>query len=153
MVDYIQLSTGIEPAAQLGEAIRSETEGNPLFVTELVHLLGSEGRMTDANAHLGIPPGVRAVIGQRLGRLSERCRSMLVLAAVMGREFGLDALARLSELPRHQLLDALDEAIAERIVGDVPASPVGFAQPRADQGHALRRIKLGAEAAATPSGR
>ena len=137
VVDYIQLSTGIEPAAQLGEAIRSETEGNPLFVTELVHLLGSEGRMTDANAHLGIPPGVRAVIGQRLGRLSERCRSMLVLAAVMGREFGLDALARLSELPRHQLLDALDEAIAERIVGDVPAS-----QSRLRFSHALIRDTL-----------
>ena len=57
MVEYIQLSTGIEPAAQLGEAIRSETEGNPLFVAELVHLLGSEGRLTDANAHLASRQG------------------------------------------------------------------------------------------------
>ena len=52
-----------------------------------------------ADAHLRIPPGVRAVIGRRVGRLSERCRTLLLVAAsVMGREFGLDALARLSEL-------------------------------------------------------
>ena len=63
------------------------------------------------------------MIGQRVGRLSERCRSLLVPASVLGREFGLDALARLSDLSRDELLESLDEAMTERVVGDVPGSP------------------------------
>ena len=137
------------------EAIHAETEGNPLFVAEVVQLLQAEGRMADPNAHLRIPPGVRAVIGQRVGRLSERCRSLLLPAAVMGREFGLDALARFTDLPRNEMLDVLDEAMGERVVTDVPGSP-----GRLRFGHALirdtlydelstaRRLQLHREAAA-----
>ena len=60
---------------------------------ESCSLLADEDRLTEADAHLRIPPEVRAVIGERVGRLSERCRSLLVPAAVIGREFGLGALA------------------------------------------------------------
>ncbi len=123
VAEYIELSTGIEPARRLVQAIHAETEGNPFFIAEVVRLLEAEGRIAEADAHLRIPPGVRAVIGQRMGRLSDRCRTLLVPAAVIGREFGLDALALLSELPRDELLDVLDEATAERVVGDVPGSP------------------------------
>ena len=56
------------------DAIHGETEGNPLFVAEVVRLLDAEGRITEADAHLSIPPGVRAVIGRRVARLSEQCR-------------------------------------------------------------------------------
>jgi DNA-binding SARP family transcriptional activator len=123
VAEYIELSTGTEPASSLVEAIHTETEGNPLFIAEAVRLLDAEGQIADPDAHLRIPPGVRSVIDQRVGRLSERCRSLLMPASVMGREFELDALARLSGLPRNQLLDALDEATAERILGDAPGSP------------------------------
>ncbi len=135
--EYIALSTGTEPAPQLVQAIRAETEGNPLFVAEVVRLLDADGRIGEADAHLGIPPGVRAVIGQRVARLSEPCRDLLVAASVMGREFGLDALARLTELGRDGLLDVLDEAMAERVVTDVPGSP-----GRLRFGHALIRDTL-----------
>ena len=120
---YIEPSTGIEPAPGLVEAIHAETEGNPLFVAEVVRLLDADGRIAEADAHLRIPPGVRTVIGRRVARLPERCRSLLARASVLGREFGLDALAHLSELPHDDMLDALDDAMAERIVTDVPGSP------------------------------
>jgi hypothetical protein len=137
VTEYIELSTGMEPAAPLVRAIHAETEGTPLFVAEVVRLLDAEGRIAEADAHLRIPPGVRAVIGRRVGRLSERCRGLLVAAPVMGREFGLDALARLSELGRDQLLEALDEAMAERVVVDAPGLP-----GRLRFGHALIRDTL-----------
>jgi DNA-binding SARP family transcriptional activator len=123
VAEYIERSSGIQPSPRLVEAIHAETEGNPLFVTEVVRLLDAEGQIADPDAHLRIPPGVRSVIDQRVGRLSERARSLVVPISVLGREFGLDAVTRLSELPREQLLDALDEAVAERILGDVPGSP------------------------------
>jgi predicted ATPase len=137
VTEYIELSTGSGPPPGLVQAIHAETEGNPLFVAEVVRLLEAEGRMAQAHARLRIPPGVRAVIGQRVRRLSERCRSLLVPASVMGREFRLDALARLSELSRDELLDVLDEAMAERVLGDVPISP-GLLR----FGHALIRDTL-----------
>ena len=46
-----------------------------------------------------------------------------MLAAVFGREFALDALARLSGLAEDELLDVLDEAIAARVISDVPTAP------------------------------
>ncbi len=134
---YIELSTGTEVAPRLVEAIHSETEGNPLFLAEAVRLLDAEGRFADPDAHLQIPPGVRAVIGQRVGRLSEPCRSLLIPASVLGREFELDALMSLSQLPRGELLNALDKAMAERILGEVPGSP-----GRVRFGHALIRDTL-----------
>jgi tetratricopeptide (TPR) repeat protein len=137
VAEYIELSTGITPPPRLVETIHAETEGNPLFVAETVRLLDAEDQIADPEAHLRIPPGVRAVIDQRIGRLSDRCRDLLVPASVLGREFGLDPLARLSDLPRGELLDVLDEAVGERILGEVPGSP-----DRLRFGHALIRDTL-----------
>ena len=100
VAQYIELSTGVHPAPELAGAIHHETEGNPFFVGGVVQLLDDEGRLSESDAYLRIPPEVRAVIGERVGRLSERCRTLLVPAAVIGREFGLDALAAVSERPR-----------------------------------------------------
>jgi eukaryotic-like serine/threonine-protein kinase len=133
---YLELSPGVEPAERVVRAIHTETEGNPLFVTEVVRLLGDEGAI-EANTPLRIPAGVRAVIGQRVGRLSEPCRNLLITASVLGREFGLDVVGRLSGLERDELLDVLDEAMTERLVGEVPGSP-----GRLRFGHALIRDTL-----------
>ena len=122
VAEYIELAASSAPPPQLVERIHHETEGNPLFITEVVRLLDAEGRLGDA-AKLSIPPSIRAVIGERVGRLSERCRRVLVLASVLGREFGLDAIARLSDLSRDELLESLDESMTERVVGEVPGSP------------------------------
>jgi DNA-binding SARP family transcriptional activator/tetratricopeptide (TPR) repeat protein len=137
IAEYIELSTGVQAEPRVAEAVYAETEGNPLFVAEAVRLLEAEGQIADPDAALRIPPGVRAVIDQRLRRLSERCRSVLVPASVLGREFELDPLGQVSELGREELLDALGDAVAERILADVPASP-----GRLRFGHALIRDTL-----------
>ena len=62
----------------------------------------------------------------------------------MGREFEPDVLARLSVLSGPELLDVLDEAIAERVVIDVPGSPGSLRF-----GHALIRDTLYDELAST----
>jgi DNA-binding SARP family transcriptional activator len=134
---YIELASGTDPVPRLIQAVHAETEGNPLFVSEVVRLLDAEGHLADENADRRIPPGVRAVIGRRIGRLSEGCQGVLVPAAVLGREFGLDALAQLGSIPRDKLLDVLDEAMAERVVGEAPGSP-----GRVRFGHALIRDTL-----------
>src|SRR5207302_1092908 len=48
---------------------------------------------------------------------------VLVLASVLGREFALGALAHVSGVSEDQLIEMLDEAMAVRVVSDVPGGP------------------------------
>ncbi|MCH8818468.1 MAG: protein kinase, partial [Chloroflexi bacterium] len=95
---FIEVASGVAPPAALVDAVFTQTEGNPLFVTEIVRLLVQEGLLTtEATAgrdtwSVPIPEGIRDVIGRRLDRLSERCNETLSVGAVIGREFGLDEL-------------------------------------------------------------
>ena len=89
---------------------------------------------------LAIPQSARDAIARRLAYVSQECNRLLMLASVLGREFALDVLARLGGVPDDQLLDTLDEAIAARIVSDVPGTPGRAAlRARPDPRHALRR--------------
>jgi predicted ATPase len=121
------LATGLEPATYLVGALHRATDGNPLFVDEAVRLLTSEDALesiTDAESwRRMVPEGVRAVIRRRLRHVSDNCRLVLVLASVLGREFDLAALERVSEVSGEQLLEVLDEAAQEQVVTDVPGQP------------------------------
>jgi predicted ATPase/class 3 adenylate cyclase len=130
---YMEIAASIRPPERLVRAVHEETEGNPFFVSEIVSLLASEGRL-DGGADLRevlvtIPQGVREVVGRRLDRLSEECNYVLSAASVVGREFTVDVLEpvvceeiasqypeKSEDLTREQLLDALDEAVAARLV-------------------------------------
>jgi DNA-binding SARP family transcriptional activator len=125
----IELIAGAAPRDELANAIHRETEGNPLFVGELVRLLASEGRLQEAvtrSAALSIPQGVREVIEHRLGRLSDDCKRLLSVASVLGREFQLETLARIAERPLPDVLAPLDEALVARVVGDLPVGRGGL---------------------------
>ncbi|HEX2180440.1 MAG TPA: protein kinase [Actinomycetota bacterium] len=116
---YIKLTVGSEPAESLVRAIQTETEGNPFFVSETVRLLASEGRLeagTASSWSLTIPQGVKEVIGRRLDMLSAECNQVLTLASVLGREFELPAIELLTGKPPEDLLEALDEAVAARVL-------------------------------------
>jgi predicted ATPase/DNA-binding SARP family transcriptional activator len=119
---FIEETTERAPTAALVEAVFGESEGNPLFVGEIVRLLEAEGKLNEPSPELAIPRSVKDVIGRRLRRLSDACNRILVLASVLGREFDLDALARVSGLDHESLLDLLDEALSERVVSDVPGA-------------------------------
>jgi DNA-binding SARP family transcriptional activator len=121
---YIELIVGAPPTEGVTAAIYGETEGNPLFVGELVRLLASEGRLDEvagAPWRASIPQGMREVIALRLHHLSPDCMQLLSVASVLGRDFRLDALERISERSSDELLDLLDEALAARVVGELPA--------------------------------
>ena len=64
---FIELSASEQPSAGLSAAIAAETEGNPLFVGEIVRLLAAEGRLGEevgSSWRLRIPETVREVIGR-----------------------------------------------------------------------------------------
>lgn len=124
---YIVLAAGPEAPRSAARLILAETEGNPLFVGETVRLLVAEGRLDEAASaerwDFGVPDELRGVVGRRLDRLDLSTRELLGVAAVLGREFRLDALEMAGELPRERVLDAIERAAAPRIVEPVPGAP------------------------------
>lgn len=128
------------------DLIYDETAGNPFFTEEvLTHLVESGAVVEDDSgswvttarlSELGVPDGVRDVLGRRLSRLPAETNDALAVAAVIGPEFDLDVLAELLAIPR------LD--VAERLE---PAAEAGLVQLRAGNAvgvfaHALVRESL-----------
>ena len=117
---FIELTAPGASAATLSAAVHAGTDGNPLFVGEIVRLLAAEGRLEQpAIAPLAIPQSVREVIGHRLRHLSEECNRLLNLASVLGREFDLETLAALSGLERGAILALLDEGLEARVISEI----------------------------------
>jgi DNA-binding SARP family transcriptional activator len=124
VADYLHLAASDIASPELIKALHEETEGNPLFVVETVRLLALEGLAPEsARARISIPQTVRDIIGERLAHLSKECNRVLILASVLGREFALAALARVSGVSEDELLETLDEAMAAGVVSDVPGTP------------------------------
>ena len=136
---FIEIAAGITPPQGLVSAVHTQTEGNPLFVTEVVRLLvqdraltpdpspsgrgETEGRGEGESWTVRIPEGVTEVIGRRLNRLSQRCNETLTIASVIGREFELRQLAPLIEdVSEDRLLEVLEEALAARVVEELPSA-------------------------------
>jgi tetratricopeptide (TPR) repeat protein len=121
---FIDQTTDVSPPASLVSAVFHETEGNPLFVGELVRLLAQEGRLAglEPGARLAIPASVMEVIGRRLEHLSAECRGPLTMASVIGIDFDVEALARIAEQPTRRMIDVLDEAVRARALVEVPGA-------------------------------
>ena len=111
-------------AADLATVLYDKTEGNPLFLTELVRLLSTEGRLNDLEsgryAAAMIPQTVRGVIRKRLEALSDETASILEIASVLGREFELAVVEAVSRCHTDSIIKMIDEARAARIVSNVP---------------------------------
>ena len=119
---FLALRTGTAPRADVVAALHRRTEGNPLSMTESVHLALAEGSFTvpARTIHRIVPERVQAVIGRRLDRLSPACRELLTVAALLGREFDARVLARAFAVDVDTALALLDEAATARIVAPVP---------------------------------
>lgn len=127
----VESTEGRAVPSRVLDRIVVDTEGNPFFVEEMLRNL-EEGRELEPEigetvpAAPALPEGVRDVIGQRLGRLSEDCQDVLVSAAAIGREFALPLLERVSGADRGALLLLLDEAEQARVVAEVPGTLGGW---------------------------
>jgi DNA-binding SARP family transcriptional activator len=125
--DVAELSrslTGRELSAELVYAIRTEAAGNPFFVQEIVRHLSESDRSGGmlSLAHAGLPESVREVIDLRLAPLDEACIRLLIVAAVIGGEFELEPLERISDLEGEDLAASLDEALAAGLVLELAPS-------------------------------
>lgn len=110
---------------ELSGALFAETEGNPFFVGEMVtHLVtsgavehdGERWRLSRDLDELGLPEGVREMVGRRLSALSGPANDVLAVSAMVGQRFDAALVAAAMDLPVDAVLDGLDEAVQGRMV-------------------------------------
>ena len=113
---------GREIEAALATQVYRETEGNPLFVVEMVRALPMGAR--------ALPPRVQAAIAARLAQLAPSTRALANVAATIGRDFEFDVLASASGADEDTLVRGLDELWRRRIVREHGAAAYDFSHAK-----------------------
>jgi eukaryotic-like serine/threonine-protein kinase len=125
--EFLELVQGVSASDPLVERLREITEGNLFFLHEVVRQMTSQGRIDGDHAidakRLGVTRGVSDFIKKLAQPLSKDARSALDVAAVIGREFSLDALAAASGKPPDDLVELLDEAISLELIDEAHGAP------------------------------
>jgi tetratricopeptide (TPR) repeat protein len=155
IIELMQAAAGYaldDNGVALAHAIRRETDGNPFFVTELLRHLWESGFLRDVGAgryeldaelnDLDLPGSVRDVVGQRVARLGDDVERVLRFAAVVGRDFDVDVLARVADVDEDPLLNLLEVAAAAGLIAEVDGGRFRFV-------HALIRNTLYRDQGAT----
>jgi DNA-binding CsgD family transcriptional regulator len=103
------------------DALYARTDGNPLFLTELVRMLAEDDDLQDAGTFPNdIPAGIREITARRLQSLSDDCNRALTVASVIGRGFSLDQMDGLIEdISEERLLIALEQAMEAHVIEEV----------------------------------
>lgn len=115
-----------ETAVQVRDAILAETDGHPFFVREMLRHLIDEGLLYDESSGrwmdhrtlhaAGLPLSIQEVIHGRVARLGDKALPILSIAAVIGRDFDLELLARVASADENTLIDVLDNAVADVVL-------------------------------------
>ncbi|MHB8646780.1 MAG: ATP-binding protein, partial [Thermomicrobiales bacterium] len=111
-----------EGAESLAERLHEETEGNPLFVVEIVRSLMEQGSLqmgaTNPRAirDLALPDTIQAVIRSRLERLAVASRQFLTAAAIFDGGFDFDDALTVSGQSEDEGLDALETLLRARLL-------------------------------------
>jgi tetratricopeptide (TPR) repeat protein len=116
-VEALVVHVAGEGGSPLARTLCSRTGGNPLFLTETLRVLATEGRLDPrAEGEAPLPVSVRQMLERRLQALSSASQRAVRQAAVLGSVFEASLLVRACEA---QGLDAgkfLDEALRLAIV-------------------------------------
>jgi DNA-binding SARP family transcriptional activator len=138
--DFIAALLGAEPnhlEANFGDLLYGHTEGHPLFTVELLHSMEERGElqrdprgrwMEGPTLHWEkLPSRVEAAIAERVGRLSDRCRTLLAAASVEGEEFTAEVVARAVGVDEMAVVQCLSDTLTgqHRLVSAVSVRRLG----------------------------
>jgi len=125
--EFVEALVDAEPN-DLGRAFRDalfqQTQGHALFTVELLRGLREWGFLVQdakgcwvSGPELSwdrMPPRVDAVIAERIGRLPPAQRRLLTLASIEGEEFTLEAISTALGTEVQELLETVNQELAER---------------------------------------
>ncbi|MEO7273735.1 MAG: protein kinase, partial [Vicinamibacterales bacterium] len=118
---------------ELASLIHGRTEGNPLFMVDLLRYLRDRHVIVKTDTHWSLartladierelPESVRSMIARKIGRLDEHDRRLLVAASVQGHEFDSTTISEalgMDPAEVEERLDALDRVhMFVKLVGE-----------------------------------
>ncbi len=124
-----------EPPEAFVDRIARETDGNPFFVEELMHVLVEHGavqltadswEVKGAVSEIEIPDTVAEVFRRRAAMLDDDQRALLEVLAVCGRPTAADILAHGTRLDSETFHSALSQLVERRIAHEVPGPGLLF---------------------------
>jgi tetratricopeptide (TPR) repeat protein len=100
------------------------TEGNPLFLSQMLRALTEDGDIWHGRtgwewtpvSELRLPPGRRALVARRLSRFSSSTQAVLAAAAIVGREFDVGTLSGAGAGSEAAVRLAVSEAVAAGLI-------------------------------------
>jgi predicted ATPase/DNA-binding CsgD family transcriptional regulator len=121
----------------------THSEGNPFFVEELLLVWLEHGVLArrsgpDGGAlydltpsvALPLPPGIVAVVRQRLARLAPEGVELLRIAAIVGRGFEAERLAAIAVLDPAEVEDRLAEAVRAQLIRSAEPGAYAFSHDK-----------------------
>jgi serine/threonine protein kinase/tetratricopeptide (TPR) repeat protein len=125
------------PPVELVEFLYEESSGNPFFLAEYLRTAIAEGRLernTDGRwvlsnsplANVAVPTAISDLIRRRLDGLDTQSRRVLGAAAVLGRNFDTELLARTVDVDLPEVLDAYGTLRQRQILEDDQTGVVRF---------------------------
>jgi len=121
-----------ERLGDLANLIAERTAGSPFFVEEVVRDLVDSGVLEGERGayrpcaeiqSIKIPATVESLLAARIDRLDERAKQLLQAAAVIGREFGDELLARVVGEPVTALRAGLATLVAAELIDEAELFP------------------------------
>jgi class 3 adenylate cyclase len=129
VAELISVQSGAAAGEAFVRGVARRTDGNPFFIEELMRHVDDPAAWRDDESSL--PESVKDLLRRRLDRLGDDCRQALSVAAVAGREFDLEVVARVQGTSADALLDLLDGAVAGQVLVEEPGGfgRYAFAHP------------------------
>ncbi len=107
---------------RVADILFEQCEGNPFIAEELLTALVASGRLDNLpntiSAPMHLPLSLRGSVLERFHRLSPNARSLLSVAAVIGRTFDVAVLARVTGLDGNTVLGGIRSALQEGLIED-----------------------------------
>ncbi len=99
---------------RLRDRIAEAAEGNPLFVEQMLAMMGENGH---GNGGVAVPPTIQALLAARLDRLEPAERAVAERASVVGKEFWRGAVVDLSpETVRSSVGEQLQTLVRKELI-------------------------------------
>lgn len=106
------------------ELVFDKTSGNPFFVEEVIRSLEEEEVIYREQkkwkimevSEIEFPETVKDVIKARIRRLGDECQRVLTLASLIGKDFTLEALCRVTDIEEDKLLELMERMLKAGLV-------------------------------------
>lgn len=127
-VDIIKHLQAIFPRISLsrdfGRALEQTTQGNPLFLNEIIRKLVMDGKISLTGQQWTVSPleegylprSLEEIVRQKIAALDEESRRVLNQASVFGGQVSLSMLAGSSEQSEAKLLEFVDKAVSQGLI-------------------------------------